>query len=81
MVTVPVPDGTLLFPAFSLPDTLMLAVPCVIVKGVGPGLRLLNVGCNLRTLANVHVELGGRFVFPTAVTVAVSVTGPVPVSL
>jgi len=43
MVTVPVPDGTLLFPALSLPLTLMLAVPWVMVRGVGPGLRLLNV--------------------------------------
>ena len=83
MVTVPVPLGTLLFPAFSLPDTEMLAVPWVIVCE-GEGFRLLNAGCRLRTFVKVVVVFIGRFGTPlVAVTLAVNITvvPPAAVSL
>src|SRR6266446_6337058 len=76
MVTVPLPEGTLPPPALSLPDTLMLAVPWVIVRGVGPGTRLLNAGWRFSTFVKFAVKFGGKLVraLPFAVTVAVIIT-------
>ena len=76
IVTVPVPVGTLPPPALSLPDTLMLAVPWVIVREVGPGTRILNAGWRFSTFVKFAVEFRGKFVrpLPFAVTVAVIIT-------
>jgi hypothetical protein len=54
----------------------MLAVPWVIVRGVGPGTRTLNTGWRFSTFVKFAVEFSGKLLRPDpfAVTVAVIIT-------